>query len=378
MVSEGEVVEETEQCVVEEQVETSENPPVAREECARVEADDAEGSGEVLAGAADLPSVVVEGEGDTQGGSADTGEGETVVDTITINSITADTPRVKLEELTMSDPSLNTARVLAEKEAEGYHWDKSLLFRSRLDEWGVNYKQLCLPLEYRSKCLHLSHEKFGHIGRNKMMFHLRKLFYWPSMSVNVPRHCKSCSVCQKHTKQTPKVLPMQEREVLTVPSERVCVDLVGPFPKARGGFQFLLTYIDMATRWPEDICIRKVTTAVIIDQLKSIFCRNGFPTTLVSDNGLHFKSAQFAKYLKSQGIQHVIASIYHPQGNGVVERMHGTLNAIIAKSVENKGNWAEIVPMCLYFMRCTPNRSAGVSPFLLKHGWEPVTPFIHC
>ena len=69
MVSEGEVVEETEQCIVEEQVETSENPPVAREECARVEADDAEVSGEVLAGTADLPSVVVEGEGDAQGGS---------------------------------------------------------------------------------------------------------------------------------------------------------------------------------------------------------------------------------------------------------------------------------------------------------------------
>ena len=30
--------------------------------------------------------------------------------------------------------------------------------------------------------------------------------------------------------------------------------------------------------------------------------------------------------------------------------------------------------MCLYFLRCTPNRSAGISPFMLKHGWEPVTP----
>ena len=130
----------------------------------------------------------------------------------------------------------------------------------------------------------------------------------------------------------------------------------------------------MAIRWPEAIPIRKVTTNVIIAQLKSIFCRNGFPTTLVSDNGPQFKSAQFSKYLKSQGIQHVTASPYHPQGNGVVERMLGTLNTIIAKSIEKKGNWAEVVPMCLYFMRCTPNRSAGVSPFLLKHGWKPVTP----
>ena len=54
--------------------------------------------------------------------------------------------------------------------------------------------------------------------------------------------------------------------------------------------------------------------------------------------------------------------------------MHGKLSAIIAKSEEKKGIWAEIVPMCLYFMWCMPNHSAGVSPFLLKHSWEPVTP----
>ena len=30
--------------------------------------------------------------------------------------------------------------------------------------------------------------------------------------------------------------------------------------------------------------------------------------------------------------------------------------------------------MCLHFMHCNPHRSAGISPFLLKHSWEPVTP----
>ena len=49
-------------------------------------------------------------------------------------------------------------------------------------------------------------------------------------------YCKSCDKCQKHTKQSPKHMPMQEREVVSVPSERVCVDIVGPFPTAKGGF----------------------------------------------------------------------------------------------------------------------------------------------
>ena len=105
---------------------------------------------------------------------------------------------------------------------------------------------------------------------------------------------------------------MQEREVVTVPSERVCVDLVGQFPKAKGGFQILLTYIDMATRSPEAILHRKTTTQVIVAELKAIFYRDGFLTTLVSDNGPQFTSAQFTKFLKSQGIMHVTAPPYHP------------------------------------------------------------------
>ena len=66
------------------------------------------------------------------------------------------------------------------------------------------------------------------------------------MTADVSHHCKSCDKCQKHTKQSPIVMPMQEHDVVSVPSERVCVDIVGPFPMAKGGFRFLLTYIDVA------------------------------------------------------------------------------------------------------------------------------------
>jgi len=38
----------------------------------------------------------------------------------------------------------------------------------------------------------------------------------------------------------------------------------------------------------------------------------------------------------------------------VVGRIHGTLKSIVARCIEKKGNWAEIVPMALYFMLCTP------------------------
>ena len=233
-----------------------------------------------------------------------------------------------------------------------------------------NREQLCLSLEYRPRCLQLAHES----GRNKASEYIRKFFYWPSLSSDVAQHCRPCETCQKRSKQSPKVSPMQEREVVTLPSERVCIDLVGPFPTAKGGYQFMPTYIDMATTWPEAIPLRRTISRIVIEQLTTIFSRNGFPSTIVSDNGPQFVSKLFKKFLKEKGIVHVKSSQYHPQGNAVVERMHRTLNSVVARCVEKKGNWAQVVPMCLYFLRCIPNRSLGVSPFILKHGWEPVTP----
>ena len=78
---------------------------------------------------------------------------------------------------------------------------------------------------------------------------------------------------------------MHEREVLTVPSERVCVDLVGPLPRAKGGMEFILTCIDVATRWPEAVALKTTTAQVVIRHLTEMFSRNGFPGVLVSDNG---------------------------------------------------------------------------------------------
>ena len=56
--------------------------------------------------------------------------------------------------------------------------------------------------------------------------------------------------------------------------------------------------------------------------------------------------------------------------------MHRTLNGVIAKSVDSKGNWAAIVPMALYFLRCMPNSATGLSPFVARHWWEPTTPLL--
>ena len=205
----------------------------------KVEGDEAEENELVLRGESRGSSVSGEEYGVLKGGNAES-EGEEVKGTkypqpketgeeVTVESIVMNTLRVNLSEFTLIDPTLITARALADKSSEGYQWEEELVFRCIPDQWGSNYKQLCLPQQYRERCMTMANEKFGHQGRNKMVLHIRKLFYWPSMTTDIARHCKSCDVCQRHTKAHQKVHTMQEREVVSVPSERVFIDLVGPF-----------------------------------------------------------------------------------------------------------------------------------------------------
>ena len=280
----------------------------------------------------------------------------------------------EISEETRTDSSLTPLVKLGEENKEGYYFVNGILMRSRRDTMGENVTQLCVPAKQRAKCLLAAHNSFGHQGRNKMIMLLRPHFYWPNMSRSCRDWVKACEKCQAADKSTPKQCPMIAREITTQPFTDIAIDLVGPFPTAPGGYKHLLTCIDTSSRWPEAIPIRSTTTKTIINCLTDVFTRNGFPERITSDNGPQFTSKQFENWLTRKGITHSKSTPYHPQGNGMVERLHQTLGAVITKIMEVKGNWAKVTPLALYFIRCTPSASTGVSPFLVTHGWEPRTP----
>ncbi len=90
----------------------------------------------------------------------------------------------------------------------------------------------------------------------------------------------------------------------------------------------------------------------------------GMPDRLISDNGTTFKSCEFEEFLKLCGIVHHCSSVYYPQVNGAVERMHSTLKSRIGKmKLSNPDvSFERRLQKALYDMRGTFNESTGETP----------------
>ena len=282
--------------------------------------------------------------------------------------------RPKLVKGVEEDPTLEGWRVLAEKGEQGYMWDRGLLYQVSTTHTGEVVHLMVLPVEFRKKVLEMAHEGSGHLGARKVKALLRQRFTWPGMGVEVIAHTRSCRVCQLCSKPKSRKAPMMERRVMTEPFEVMAFDLVGPLPKGKGGCRYILTAVCMGSRWPEAIPLRTITARAVATGMVEIFARTGIPLQLLTDQGSQFLSSLERHLCKDLGIDQVRTAPYHPETNGVVERMHGTLKPMLRKASQLGLDWVSQLPFALFALRSAPNRDSSFSPYQLVYGHRVRTP----
>ncbi len=272
------------------------------------------------------------------------------------------------------DESLREWRELGEKKERGFVWKKGVLVKGQYVAWDEFRDVLVVPKGFRKRILVLVHDKGGHLGSEKVARMIARYFVWPGMSKDVCEHCGTCGLCQVRSKHKPRKAPVVERPVLTEPFESVAVDLVGPLPKGKGGCRFLLTYVCLATRWPEAVPLRSITAKAVAEGLWAIFSRTSIPERMLSDQGSQFCGRVVRELCSLVGIEKMRTSPYHPETNGAVERMHGTFKGILGKCVSEGVDWVGQVNFVLYVLRQMPHADSGFSPFDLVFGYRVRTP----
>ena len=87
------------------------------------------------------------------------------------------------------------------------------------------------------------------------------------------------------------------------PFSRIIIDCVGPLPKTKSGFQYLLTIMCASTRFPEAIPLRNIKTKTIFKALVKFFTLVGLPKSVQSDQGSNFMSETFQQVKIELGIK---------------------------------------------------------------------------
>ncbi|GFX65422.1 hypothetical protein TNCV_399731 [Trichonephila clavipes] len=195
------------------------------------------------------------------------------------------------------------------------------------------------------KALHF----FSHPGISASIDLIAKRFVWPGMRKDIKIMVRSCVKCQRakvtrHTKSPIGTFALPDARFA-----HIHLDFIGPLPPSNGN-QFCMTIIDRFTRWPEVIPTPDMTAETTARALMhGWISRFGCPTTITTDRGTNFESNLFRELTRMLGCNRIHSTSYHPQANGIIERLHRHLKG--ALKANNHIQWTELLPIVLLGMR---------------------------
>ncbi|XP_049952220.1 uncharacterized protein K02A2.6-like [Schistocerca serialis cubense] len=196
-----------------------------------------------------------------------------------------------------------------------------LLLRSDNDQ-----SRVVVPRSLQSSVLRLLHQGHWGIVRTKQL--ARQHCTWFGIDAAITNMCSSCPACAEQQSAPPRKVFAWPKA--TSPWQRLHIDFAGPFWNARW-----LVLVDAFSNFPFVVRMSSTTSSATIQALSAIFCIEGLPQTIVSDNGPQFMSAEFQSFCQANGIQHLTSAPFSPQSNGAAERLVRTFKSQMLKLKES-------------------------------------------
>ena len=237
--------------------------------------------------------------------------------------------------------------------------------------------RIVIPPTLRSSYLHHFHNHITkqHNGKQRMYKDMSKEVWWRGLRRDISDYCQVCPACQmvkgnrgKHTHLS--LFPC------TYPFQIIAIDLVGPLPTTSSDNTYILSAIDRYSRMCRIIPIPDIKTCTITRYLLDNWIYvYGAPEQILSDRGSQFLAQIFKHLCNIWGIKKIYTSAYHPETDGMIERLHRWIKERLRiMSVEknldfiNHDDW-DIFCGCIQFAYNTqPNKMTGYAPYTIIYG----------
>ncbi|KAM7284556.1 hypothetical protein ISCGN_001650 [Ixodes scapularis] len=201
--------------------------------------------------------------------------------------------------------------------------------------------------------------------------------HWPKLAQKtVHLYTRSCHECQRRKKPPTKPAGLlQPISPPTAPFQQIGMDLLGPFPPSTSGNRWIIVATDYLTRYAETKALPSGTAVEVAKFfIESIVLRHGAPKVLITDRGSSFMAQLTQEILRLSHTSHRRTTAYHPQTNGLTERLNKTIADMISMyvDVEHK-TWDEVLPYVTFAYNTAVQETTGFTPFQLVHGRKVTT-----
>jgi hypothetical protein len=212
--------------------------------------------------------------------------------------------------------------------------------------------------------------------------------WWLDWRSQVTNYVKSCEVCQKSNKQTGKRYGLLQK--ITEPStkwEIINIDFVTGLPPG-GAYSYnsVLVVVDRYSKRARFIPNHKDDTAMEVAMLfwNRIMADVGIPKIIISDRDPKFTSEFWRNLHDMLGTKLAFSTAYHPQTDGLAERMIQTLEDMLRRfcsfGLEFKNHdgythdWVSLLPALEIAYNSSKHSTSNEVPYVLERGWIPRMP----
>lgn len=212
----------------------------------------------------------------------------------------------------------------------------------------------------------------GQLGTEKTFKRIALNYYWPVCFVDVQNYVRKCEVCQMCKVEQKAPPGLMGNRVVEEPWSVVATDIMGPFPRSKAGFLYVLVMQDLFTKWVECVPLRSATGKKIKESFQELIInRWGTPQVLHTDNGTKIINSIVRLLTAEFNIVHTTSPPYHPQTNPV-ERVNRVLKTMIVSFINNDHRtWDEHLSDFRFAYNTAHHSSIETSPAVINLGRNP-------
>ena len=192
----------------------------------------------------------------------------------------------------------------------------------------------------------------GHLGKHKTWKAFNRKYYTPLGKQRCREVVRTCPECQLGKDYKARHI-FKGHINSPGPWETISIDIVGPLPVDGKSNRYIVTMMDVYSRYLIAIPVRNHRASTVSGCLyESVVAYFGAIRSILSDQGSEFTGMIWESLIQMLRAKIKLIAPYYPQGNAVIERSHRTLsNMLRTMLLEKRGrDWSSLLPSVMLYM----------------------------